>query len=275
MVNNGTISSDGGGTITINPGTYQNASTGVISATGGTLIVSPLMNNVGTVIVAAGNGMTLQNGEAQTGGITQVDGTLTVNAAPITLNGGVLGGTGTINGNTPNVVNNSGTVKPGDSPGTLTISGNYTQGANGHQEIEYTNTAAGLLAVTGSATLGGVLDISYLGPAHPDGSYLINPGDPGSMFNFLTYGTLTNSGIGSLFSNEYTVGGSFYVNGIAADDVGANPAVHQLTQNGPKTPALTLTTAAAPEPSKWAAYGLGILGLTTLGLRARRRNVRA
>jgi fibronectin-binding autotransporter adhesin len=275
VVNNGTIKSDGGGTLTLNPGTMNNGATGTVQANGGTVTVSPTLNNAGTVLVNTGNTITTNAGETQTGGVTQVDGTFTANSAPITLNGGILEGTGTINGNTPNVVNTSGTVKPGDSPGTLTITGSYSQASTGHMLIEFTNTAHGLLTVTGGVTLGGVLDISYLGPPKANGSYQINPGDPGTTFDFLTYGTLSNTNLGTLFSNEYTGSGSFFVNGITADNFNGSPAVYQLTQDGSNALQLTLTTTATPEPSQWAAFGLGILGLTGLGLRARRRTVPA
>ena len=46
-------------------------------------------------------------------------------AGTTTLNGGVLQGFGTVTGNLSNV---AGTVHPGDGPGILTVTGNYTQG---------------------------------------------------------------------------------------------------------------------------------------------------
>ena len=63
-------------------------------------------------------------------------------------------------------VTNSGTVSPGNSPGILTISGNYDQDAAGTLAIELNGTTPGTehdqLVITGDATLDGTLDVSLL-----------------------------------------------------------------------------------------------------------------
>jgi len=59
-------------------------------------------------------------------GSTKVDGTLI--ATEVDLNGGLLSGTGQIQAD---VYNNGGILAPGDSPGTITIAGNYHQGGRG------------------------------------------------------------------------------------------------------------------------------------------------
>jgi T5SS/PEP-CTERM-associated repeat protein len=66
--------------------------------------------------------------------------------------GGTLEGTGTIVGNVDNV---GGIVHPGHSPGTLTIAGNYTQGANGTLLLSIGPASYGQLVVNGTATLNG------------------------------------------------------------------------------------------------------------------------
>ncbi|WP_170157520.1 autotransporter domain-containing protein [Roseimicrobium gellanilyticum] len=77
--------------------------------------------------------------------------------------GGILQGTGLIIGN----VFNSGTVAPGNSIGTLTIHGNYTQRSSGTLEIEVANTSHhDVLAVSGTAKLAGTLEVRSLG-YHP------------------------------------------------------------------------------------------------------------
>ena len=66
--------------------------------------------------------------------------------------GGTLRGHGTIVGN----VTNNGSVQPGGSIGTLTIQGNYTQGANGALVIDAAPTGqADLLTVNGKASIAG------------------------------------------------------------------------------------------------------------------------
>jgi hypothetical protein len=120
----------------------------------------------------------------QTAGVTRVDGTLAVtpSSATIQIQGGVLQGSGTISNN----VSNSGTVAPGDSPGTLQISGNYTQTSAGTLQIEIGGTTAGTqydqLHVSGAASLNGALQV-----------VLVNGFSPasGDSFDILDWGTLS------------------------------------------------------------------------------------
>ena len=76
---------------------------------------------------------------------------------------GTLGGSGTLTGN----VLNQGMVAPGDSTGTLTITGNYTHAAGAILENEVGNNGASdLLAVTGTADIqGGILQVVPYGYA--------------------------------------------------------------------------------------------------------------
>jgi outer membrane autotransporter protein len=72
--------------------------------------------------------------------------------------GGLLGGHGSVGGS----LVNSGIVSPGDSPGTLTVNGNYTQNSGGMLRIEMAGLAPSqhdLLAVNGHASLAGTLQL--------------------------------------------------------------------------------------------------------------------
>ena len=90
-----------------------------------------LLNLLGKVLVngraTVSAGGLLINGEFTTDGLT-------------VLRNALLGGAGTIFGN----VFNYGTVSPGNSPGTLTINGNYTQGSSGNLAI---STSSIILAI--------------------------------------------------------------------------------------------------------------------------------
>lgn len=72
-------------------------------------------------------------------------------------NGALVSGLGTIGGSLGNL---GGTVKPGGSIGTLTVAGNYVQSSAGTLAIEFNPSAASRLAVGGSATLAGTLQLS-------------------------------------------------------------------------------------------------------------------
>ncbi len=87
----------------------------------------------------------------------------------MSIDGGALSGTGTINAN----VSNGGQVIPGGTgaAGTLTINGSYTQTATGALDIDIGGTTAGSqydqLAVSGTATLGGTVNVSLINGFQP------------------------------------------------------------------------------------------------------------
>lgn len=122
--------------------------------------LSGVISGVGGSLVKQGTGtMTLTGANTFTGGTTVNGGGLLVNgslASGVTVGGaGLLGGTGTITG----AVVNGGIVAPGNSIGTLTVSGSFTQNSGGTLQIE-TNAggASDRLNVTGApgtATLNG------------------------------------------------------------------------------------------------------------------------
>ena len=109
--------------------------------------------------------------------------------------GGAQGGTtvfsgffGTCTAGNATIINNGGTVSPGDdAPGTLTVNNNYTQGSNGRLLIDIAGPNAGefsVLDVLGNANLDGIL--------HP---VLLNGFIPtvGESFTFLDYTALTGT----------------------------------------------------------------------------------
>ena len=161
-------------------------------------------------LTKSGTGSLTLTGENTYTGTTTVDnGSLIVDgsiASPLTTvnSGGTLAGHGIIGGN---LVNN-GTVGQGNSPGTLTVTGNYTQGAGGLLRIGVGGLGAGqhdLLAVNGSAAVGGTLQFIRLG------NFNLQPGD---QVTFLTakngvtgtFGTVQNGllGTGTIVQIEVT-----------------------------------------------------------------------
>lgn len=115
-------------------------------------------SNAGIVVIGKGALVSVGTGDyTQSGGFTTVDGTL--EAANVYLDGGVLNGAGTIQAN----VVNAALLVPGDPFGTLTVQGNYTQTASGILLIPIAGpNQYGQLAVTGSATLDGTLEVLLL-----------------------------------------------------------------------------------------------------------------
>jgi len=137
VVNGGLLSNNTAitGTFT-NSGTFNNN-------VGGT--VSGLLTNTSGTTTDSG---ALNGGAVVNGGLLAVNGT----AAAVTVNaGGTIGGTGTVG----NLTLNGGTLSPGNSPGTLNVSGNLVFTAAATYFLEVTPTIADRVSVTGTATLGG------------------------------------------------------------------------------------------------------------------------
>ena len=150
----------------VNGGAFINAGTIVLDQSGS----NPTLNtgtvtNTGKIETAGPSGNTSQvNGQIdQTGIAARVVVTPSTKLQlgnVLLLKAGSLSGGGTLGGS---VENSGGTVKPGESPGTLTLTGNYTQGVNGLLELELGGTAPGefdVLYVGGSANIAdSVLDL--------------------------------------------------------------------------------------------------------------------
>lgn len=203
----------------VNSGAFGNAGTIVLDqAASSPNLNSGTVTNTGTIETAGASGNTSTvNGQIdQTGagaGVVVPAGTkLHLNSSPLLLKAGTLSGGGTIEGS---VENSGGVVSPGASPGTLSLSGNYTQGAGGRLDIEVGGTGAGqfdVLALGGTATLGGTL---ALFPINGFASSSVI----GDRFAFLTYGgSVLNQFAQTVVSPSLTCPKNVIFN----DDVGAH-----------------------------------------------------
>lgn len=139
------------------------------SATGSITFAAPQGNNnapltnAGTFTIPVGGGIG-SSPISQTGGSFVVNGGL---GTTLNVTGGTVMGTGHIDGT---VNNTSGTVAAGNSPGTLTINGTYTQGAAGTLAVEINGKTAGqfdLLDVNGTANLDGTIAVTSSTLADP------------------------------------------------------------------------------------------------------------
>jgi autotransporter-associated beta strand protein len=114
-----------------------------------------LFGGTGASLVKTGTGtLTLTGNNTFTGGTTVNQGLLVVNgslASGVTLNGGSLGGSGSVAGLTAN----NATIAPGNSIGTLTVSGNFVQNGGIYQVETNATGQSDRINVTGSATING------------------------------------------------------------------------------------------------------------------------
>lgn len=123
---------------------------GTLNATTGTNSVSGAFTQSGILDVASGASFVKSGGFANTGTIR---------------------GKGLIDVGSTGTLTNTGTVRPGASPGTLTITGNYIQGPSGTLFMELGGTTQGVdydwLDITGTASLGGTLQVDLFGSFVP------------------------------------------------------------------------------------------------------------
>ncbi len=152
------------------------------------------------------------------------------------LDGGVLRGSGQVTGN---VTNTSGTVRPGTSPGTLTVTGNYTQGPGGTLAIDVEGTAQGTeydhLAVSGVATLNGTLGVVQGAGFDPQ---------LWDTFQFLTSGSRTGT-FASLTGSDLPSAKSYSLDYPGSPDFGARLVV-ALPPGFVDPPTLTDTDPDSP-----------------------------
>jgi hypothetical protein len=181
----------------------------------------------------------------QTGALTATDGV----AIAAT---GILDGNGTLNA----ALTNDGTLAPGNSPGIITVNGDYTQGINGIYEVEIGGLLSGefdQLIVQDTATLAGTLDVSLIDL----GGGLFTP-SPGDSFDILSadilsgqFDVLSLALLGSELSWDLR---------YLIDEIGFTDIVR-----------LSVASTVPVPPAVWL-FGSGLIGLMGVARRRKRKN---
>ena len=180
-----TLQADSGSTnLTVSQGSHEfqarvgvGANTTADVASGAAIAFNHTLSLNGNTLIKTGDGTLSINNNLETGGSGSVD-----------CQAGTCNGTGTIGGD---LDSSGGVVAPGNSPGILSVDGNFTQSAGGTLEIELASNGgvAGTdhdrLAVTLAASLDGTLDMQL------DGGYSPTIGD--SFAGIVTAGTVSGS----------------------------------------------------------------------------------
>lgn len=242
---NGTYNLSGTGNLIANSGTIGQSGTGTFTQTSGTHTVTSTLaiaQNVGSY-----GTYNLQ------GGLLKANTIDIVNAGTAAFN--FTGGTLAVGQFTGNLVNNGGTLAPGNSPGTTNITGNYTQSAAGIFAVEIGGLLAGteydVLNVSGTTSLDGTLNVSLFDL----GSGLFAP-QAGDSFDILTAEILS----GSFSSLSYA----------ALLDPNLSWQIDYLTDAIGTTDVVRLSVVSAvPVPGAVWLFGSGLLGLMSL---VRRKN---
>jgi hypothetical protein len=229
--NGGTFNANTSGQdLTVNVSNFSNSGTAEAS-NGGTLNINPSFTNTGTVYAHTGSTINV-GGETQTAGQTKTDGNLDIAQGQGTLqiNGGTLGGSGTVTGNVN--IGSAGTVAPGD-PQTLHISGNYDQTGSWTEDLA-SPTLFDTIDAGGTFALGpgSVINVDLLGGFAPT----LN-----ETFDIADYS--------SLLQNDSTVNGDFGWQYLFQDNGSGNVGELVVTQVGSYgTP--------TPEAGTYAIFGL-------------------
>jgi len=150
----------------------------------------------GTLTIANNGLVTAGSVKVWQPGTVELDGAV-ISTSTLELAGGTLQGNGTVQ--VSGALSNGGEVSPGFSPGVITVAGgNYVQDATGTLAIEIGGTLPAqydrLSVVSGTATLGGSLDVSLIDPLGGNNMFVPSAGDTYEIF---TAGELTGA-----FSSE-------------------------------------------------------------------------
>jgi len=207
-------------------------------------------SNAGMMDIGAGDIFSVDGGASvftQTAGTTEVDGTLT--ASSITVGGGLMEGTGQLNGS---LTVNGGVVKPGDSPGEVTVNGSYTESSTGELLIQIAGVNSfDILNVNGQANLGGTVSFDAMS------GFVAAAGE---SFLFLDYNSLNGS------FNTVDLSGLNLASGLTAQVLYAvgNGNQAELLINGP-------ASSQTPEPSMFFLFAGGLAALAAVHFARKQR----
>jgi fibronectin-binding autotransporter adhesin len=240
----GSGAGDGSAGQTAGAGLFLDNVSLAFDGTGSTVLTDPV-DGIGSASLIVNGGTLAVNTTAtvpvtvNSGGLLSVNGNIT---GPVDVqSGGTLGGGGQVGATTV-----FGTVSPGNSIGTLTVNGNYTQAAGSTYTVEA--NAAGqsdLINVTGTATLqGGIVNVlAAPGNYAPTTAYTILSATGGVTG---TYAGVTDNLPFLDAALRYL--GTSVILGLNRNDLGFGP---------PPTPVPTFTPFVATTPNQ-AAVGINL-----------------
>jgi outer membrane autotransporter protein len=129
-----------------------------------------VFENPAGLTIQANEQVEISSGELNINGrltLVRLDDDLNSEDGILMLDGGILSGTGIIDA-PYGFYHSSGTIKPGNSIGTLTLNGDYYQESQAKLQIEIASPASNdLLAINGSADLNGILETIWTGGYTP------------------------------------------------------------------------------------------------------------
>jgi hypothetical protein len=246
----------------VNAGTINVGNGAVVSISG------TLTQTAGLVDVQQGGSIDPSN-YLVNGGTLQVDGALS--ALSVTLGSGGLEGMGNI---ASTIENNSGIVEPGTpgAPGALTLTGDFTQGAQGTFVEQIGPSSFGALLDTGEVGLDGTLEISlqdgYIPPVGAEYLFIDSSGTLNGIFTSIIGSVIDSS---EYFAVVYDPPGypnavELCVMGTGSQGCAAGPIDGGGPSGGGGVPDNGIApVASAPEPSSFLLLAGVVLAIACYG----------
>lgn len=269
-------------------GTSTSSFAGNITATAGGVLtfagasnalVSGVYSGSGSLVKTGAGTLTLSGTNTYTGATTISNGTLAVNgrvagSGIAVKSGGELAGTGTV---TAVTVESGGTIAPGNSPGTLTLTNGLIWNAGGNYDWEIFNLSGG--AGTGWDLINvqsGAFTFSGLSASTPFNIniYSLSGTDPdafGPLAGLASNTTYTwkilqhNAAITGFNASNFNLNTGSFVNNVSS-----GLFTLELRDGDTSLNLIYTTGAAVPEPGTWAAATL-LTGAAWLRWRRRQR----
>jgi hypothetical protein len=188
---------------------FENMAGATFAKSGGssTTTIAVPFANAGSVRVQAAT-LSFTAGYTQTAGSTAAAGGTLASTTALDIQGGSVGGSGTISAN----VANAGHLTPGLSPGAVTIAGTLTQTAGATVDIELGGLVPGAdhdqANVTGVATLAGPLNVTLVNgfvPADLDTFTIMTFGSAVGAFSSIDLPTLGGDLIWKVRNNPTSI----------------------------------------------------------------------
>lgn len=187
--NSATLGAASGKTITLGGSFTYDGGAGTTLTFGSTTATGTVVFAPSSATFDSGGALSVDGGTLSMNGSIASAGVLTVNS------GGTVGGTGTLSST---VVASGGTLAPGNSIGTISVSGNLTFNSGSTYAVEVSPSAADRTNVTGTASLAGTVNATFASGTYVGRSYTILSATGG--LGGATFDSLTTSGLPANFT---------------------------------------------------------------------------
>ena len=238
-----------------NNGTFQYSSSANQTLSGAISGTGALIKDTGTGTLTLSNTGSYSGTTTVSAGKLSVNGSLSSSTSAVTVNTGAsLGGTGSIL--RPVTIASGATLAPGNSAGTLSVTGATT--VNGTFAVEVDGATADKLSVTGNLTIGAgtTLTVSTLAGGFTQASYVIAEctGTRTGTFTNVPNGYIVTYTATQVILSQNLAQVSVAVAPASVAEDGASNLVYTFTRSGSTAAALTVNFSATGTATAGSDY---------------------